>query len=489
MKRALALIALFACAVTARAATDVFTIGSATMPKGTVSIPVYVRDVATTRLGADKTTGLRIQALAFRITFAPAGAVTSASFTRAGVLAGKTPLFETVLPFSNGVGYVVSFAESTNALPFNNSTSAPGQLIGNLSITMGAGVVPGNVITASFDTTHTALSNQAGTVTETFANAGLTLQDGLITVSSASCPALATPTISVEGRAGACASGTGGTARVAVNGSSPDYQWGWRSSPNGTTSPIAGANGASYVIDGADFGGTGTRYLVVTATSSCAQQTSSPLQVTITSAPDAPINASAGVYANSTENFASVPDQGAGATYNWSVTNGTITSGQGTRAIRYTAGASGTVGIDVTVTATGCSGSSSPHADVAIISRPVGASMLYLLPAPCRIMDSRGTAPLADGQDRLINVAGVCGVPAGAKAVVANITAIAPPTSGWISAFPSDLPWPGTTTVNYRTGRTRANNALVPLSADGRMTLKNSGATLHFVVDVTGYFK
>jgi hypothetical protein len=388
VKRALALIALFACAATARAATDVLTIGSATVPKATVSIPVYVRDVATTRLGADKTASLRIQALAFRIKFAPAGSVTSASFTRVGVLAGRTPLFETVLPFSNGVGYVASFAESTNALPFNTSTAAPGQLIGNLSITMGAGVVPGNVITASFDTAHTALSNQAGTVTETYANAGLTLQDGLITVS---CPAPAT------------------------------------------------------------------------------------------------INASTGVYAGSTENYASVEDQGPGVTYNWALTNGTITSGQGTRAIRYTAGASGTVGIDVTVTATGCSGSSS-HADVAIISRPAGASMLYLL-TPCRVYDSRNSMAIPNGQERPITVAGVCGVPAGAKAVTANITVIAPPTDGWMGAFPSDLPWPGTSTINYRANRTRANNAVVPLSSDGRLTLKNSGSTLHFIVDVTGYFK
>ncbi|HEX6088106.1 MAG TPA: hypothetical protein VF266_26485 [Thermoanaerobaculia bacterium] len=488
MKRALALIALFACAVTARAATDVLTIASATVPKGTVTIPVYVRDVATTRLGADKTTGLRIQALAFRVTFAPAGSVTSASFTRAGLLSGKTPLFESVMPVTNGVGYVASFAESTNALPFNTSTAAPGHLIGNLSITMGAGVVPGNVITAGFDTTHTALSNQAGTVTETFANAGLTLQHGIITVSSESCPALATPTISVEGRAGACASGTGGTASVPFLGPVTTYEWGWRASPNGTTFPIATANQASYVINGADFGGTGTRYLVVTATSSCAQSTSSPLQVNITSAPGATLNASTGVYASSTDNYASVADQGPGATYNWAVTNGTITSGQGTRAIRYTAGASGTVGVDVTVTAPGCSGSSSPHADVAIITRPAGASMLYLL-TPCRVYDSRGTTAIENGQDRPITVGGVCGVPAGAKAVAANITVITPLTDGWLSAYPSDLPWSGTSTINYRVTRTRANNAVVPLSSDGRMTLKNSGSTLHFIVDVTGYFK
>jgi hypothetical protein len=487
VKRVLALIAIVACALTASAATDVFTIGSATVPKGTVSIPVYVRDVATTRLGLDKTVGLRIQALAFRITFAPAGAITNATFTRAGVLAGKTPLFESALPVANGVGYVASFAESTNALAFHTAATGPGQLIGNLAITMGAGVMPGDVITASFDTTHTALSNQAGTVTETFANAGLTLQDATITVSSQSCPAVLPPTISVEGRAGACASGTGGTASAGYS-TAVTFEWGWRATPNGTTAPINGANNRSYVINGADFGGTGTRYLVVTAFNACAQATSTPLQVTITSGPDVTINASSGVYASSTENFASVADQGAGATYNWSVTNGAILSGQGTRSIVYSAGASGTVGIDVTVSAPGCTGSASPHADVPIVARPAGASMLYLL-TPCRIIDSRFTTALTGSEERSIPAAGLCGVPAGAKSITANITVIAPPTDGWIGAFPSDLPWPGTSTINYRVNRTRANNAVVPLSADGRMTLKNSGSTLHFIVDVTGYFK
>jgi hypothetical protein len=487
VKRALAWIALLACAVTARAATDVLAIDNVSVPKGTVSVPVYVRDVAATRLGADRSAGLRIQALAFKVTFAPAGAVTAASFSRAGILAGKTPLFETVLPAVNGVGYVVSFAESTNALPFSTSSLAPGQHIGNLSITMAAGVVPGDIITASFDATNTVLSNQAGTVTETYGNAGLTLQSGNITVSSQTCTPLATPVISVEGRVGACATGTGGTASVPFIGPVMTYEWGWRATQNGTTTPIATANQASYVINGADFGGTGARYLVVTATSSCSQVTSAPVEVTI-GPPNVSLVASTGVYSNSAENYASVANATPGASFNWSITNGTITSGQGTSKIRYTAGASGTVGLDVAVTGLDCGGSASPHADVTVMPHPAGASMLYLL-TPCRVYDSRGTTAIANGDDRPITLAGVCGVPAGAKAATANITVIAPPTDGWMGAFPSDLPWPGTSTINYRANRTRANNAVIPLSGDGRVTLKNSGSTLHFIVDVTGYFK
>src|SRR6185312_9330456 len=48
-----------------------------------------------------------------------------------------------------------------------------------------------------------------------------------------------------------------------------------------------------------------------------------------------------------------------GATYNWSITNGSIVGGQGTNAISFTAGASGTVTLNVTVSNGGCSGSAS----------------------------------------------------------------------------------------------------------------------------------
>jgi hypothetical protein len=57
---------------------------------------------------------------------------------------------------------------------------------------------------------------------------------------------------------------------------------------------------------------------------------------------------------NSTGNTASIANPGAGATIVWAISGGTITGGQGTPTVIYTAGASGTVSIDVTVTLNGC---------------------------------------------------------------------------------------------------------------------------------------
>src|SRR6185369_10711482 len=66
------------------------------------------------------------------------------------------------------------------------------------------------------------------------------------------------------------------------------------------------------------------------------------------------------VCANSTGNAASVPDAGAGASYTWTVSGGTLTSGQSTRSITYTAGATGGVMLSVVIsTSATCSVSGS----------------------------------------------------------------------------------------------------------------------------------
>lgn len=76
------------------------------------------------------------------------------------------------------------------------------------------------------------------------------------------------------------------------------------------------------------------------------------------------ITAPASVCANSTGNAASVADAGTGATYQWTITNGTITGGQGTRSITFTAGTTSPVALGVTVTASGCMSSGSQNVTV-----------------------------------------------------------------------------------------------------------------------------
>lgn len=121
----------------------------------------------------------------------------------------------------------------------------------------------------------------------------------------------------------------------------------------------------------------------------------------------------------------------------------------------------------------------------------------YYTLSPCRIIDTRlpdgpgGGPPVGAGAERVFQARGTCGIPAGAKAVAMNVTAVAPPAIGFMTLFPSDGVRPSASTINYRTAKNRANNAIVMLSATGQFTVFNfnSVAATHVVVDVNGYFQ
>jgi subtilisin family serine protease len=148
--------------------------------------------------------------------------------------------------------------------------------------------------------------------------------------------------------------------------------------------------------------------------------------------------------------------------------------------------ASGTFSFTVVATdANGCSGYRAFNLLIAP-GVPVGRN-LYIV-TPCRIIDTRDSTPLGNLATRDVTVASLCGIPSTAVAVVANITAVGPTTSGFLAFYPTGSTWPGNSTLNYRTGKTRANNAILSL-AGGQTTVLNNGSTQHFIVDVTGYFQ
>jgi hypothetical protein len=106
--------------------------------------------------------------------------------------------------------------------------------------------------------------------------------------------------------------------------------------------------------------------VTVTNGSGCSA-TSAATVVTVNPNPNATITAPSTVTAGTTGNTASVANAGAGATYNWSITNGTITAGTGTNSITFTAGSAGPLTLNVTVTTSaGCSDTKS--ANVTVIS-------------------------------------------------------------------------------------------------------------------------
>jgi len=118
----------------------------------------------------------------------------------------------------------------------------------------------------------------------------------------------------------------------------------------------------------------------------------------------------------------------------------------------------------------------------------------YFTVTPCRLLDTRAGSPLVSGVTRLVSAAGSCGIPAGARALAVNVTAVSGSSPGNLVFFPGNYPAPPTNTVSFMTGAVRANNAILPLSTDGAATLavlpmmQSTGSIVHVLIDVVGYF-
>jgi hypothetical protein len=188
----------------------------------------------------------------------------------------------------------------------------------------------------------------------------------------------------------------------------------------------------------------------------------------------------------------------AGASYAWTITNGVITSGQGTNQVTFTAGTAGTLlNLQVTVTLNGC-----PYgggfADVTVA--PGGSAIQFYTVTPCRLLDTRdapgplGAPPLAaaGSPDRAFAVTGVCGIPSDAQAVSVNVTITNVRASGALLLYRGDGSPTTASTISFRPGVTRANNTQTELALDGSGTFRvqnGSAGTLDFVVDVNGFYR
>jgi len=115
---------------------------------------------------------------------------------------------------------------------------------------------------------------------------------------------------------------------------------------------------------------------------------------------------------------------------------------------------------------------------------------IYFTVTPCRVFDSRSSSPFAAGSQTAVPVAGQCGIPSNATSVALNLTVTGPTAPGNIRLFADGTSLPLTSTLNYTSGLTRANNAIVRVGASGAVALYVSQASgsAHVVLDVAGYF-
>jgi hypothetical protein len=125
------------------------------------------------------------------------------------------------------------------------------------------------------------------------------------------------------------------------------------------------------------------------------------------------------------------------------------------------------------------------------------ASVFDPLPEPRRLLDSRNGGVTFDGQFRAaglqpdgaslqLRVAGRAGIPAGATAVVLNVTTTESTEPGFVTAHPQGSARPGASNVNFTPGATVANLVIAALGPTGDVCLFNRGGT-HLVVDVAGW--
>ncbi|WP_043193023.1 PKD domain-containing protein [Streptomyces sp. NRRL F-2664] len=118
----------------------------------------------------------------------------------------------------------------------------------------------------------------------------------------------------------------------------------------------------------------------------------------------------------------------------------------------------------------------------------------YTSLTPSRVVDTREGLGTGRGQvpgqsSFSTQIHGRGGVPASAKAVALNVTVTEPKNDGHLTVYPSGGSAPTASNVNFTTGQTIANSVIVPIGADGRISIRNGAwAGTHVVVDVVGYY-
>ena len=134
-------------------------------------------------------------------------------------------------------------------------------------------------------------------------------------------------------------------------------------------------------------------------------------------------------------------------------------------------------------------------------SRGVGTmdltNPLPLVPlAPCRIVDTRGGAPITGGiftggsDVRSYAVSGICGIPSSARALSLNFTITGPGQTGpgFLLAWPTGGAVPPVSILNWDHFQAQiANAAVVPTNTSVSFTV-NVSAPTHVIIDVNGYY-
>ena len=216
--------------------------------------------------------------------------------------------------------------------------------------------ISGGTITAGAGTAAITFSaGSAGTLTLTVT---VTNTAGTAATGTANVAVVSAPTTTIITAPGQATTGTTGLVASIAAQAGSTYAW---TITGGTIT--SAADGASIVFTA---GAVGTLTLSVTVTNAAGTASASATVLVVAGAVVS-INAPSAAASGTPGLVATVPAQ-SGATYVWTITDGTITAGQGTASITFTAGAAGalTLGCTVTVASVPTSGS----ATVTVLDMP-----------------------------------------------------------------------------------------------------------------------
>ncbi len=115
---------------------------------------------------------------------------------------------------------------------------------------------------------------------------------------------------------------------------------------------------------------------------------------------------------------------------------------------------------------------------------------------PVRVLDTREGVGAPDARVPAggvvdLRVTGVHGVPAGATAVVLNVTGVAPSETTDVRVYPTPVTLsapPEVSNLNLARGVTRANLVTVPVGNGGKVRLRNGAGTVDLLADLAGYY-
>jgi len=140
-------------------------------------------------------------------------------------------------------------------------------------------------------------------------------------------------------------------------------------------------------------------------------------------------------------------------------------------------------------------------ATVAMAAPALAAGSTFVPITPFRALDTRAGLPIQVGStvdtDVSRNLVGVTKIAVPFSAVAFNITVTKTHLSGWLSLFPANVAWPGTSTVNWSSsGLDVANGGIVAVGSTVNtgpfsVAIKcggKAGAQTHVLLDITGYF-